>query len=120
MVSHCPPMRIERRAVLAGLALILAAIAGCGQQESAAEQLAKKLRSDDSRVRYRAVKELAELGAEGFPAAKALGEALSDKDEQIRYFAVEPKRAEKIESIDLVKGTDITSPVIMSVTVETR
>ncbi|MEI8380434.1 MAG: PVC-type heme-binding CxxCH protein [Planctomycetota bacterium] len=40
------------------------------------------------------------------------------RGQQIRYFTVTPKRAEKIESIDLVKGNDATSPVIMAITVE--
>jgi hypothetical protein len=39
---------------------------------------------------------------------------------QIRYFAVTPDRADKIESIELLKGPDQTAPVVMAVTVETR
>ncbi|MCI0379416.1 MAG: ThuA domain-containing protein [Gemmataceae bacterium] len=37
---------------------------------------------------------------------------------QIRYFAVQPKRPDRIERIELVKGDDITAPVVMAVTVE--
>ena len=34
---------------------------------------------------------------------------------QIRYLAVEPKRAEPIAKIELVKGEDRTAPVVMAV-----
>jgi putative membrane-bound dehydrogenase-like protein len=40
------------------------------------------------------------------------------RGQQIRYFAITPKRADKIESIELVKGNDVTSPIIMAVTLE--
>jgi putative membrane-bound dehydrogenase-like protein len=42
------------------------------------------------------------------------------RGQQIRYLAVTPKRDEKIEAIDLVKGPDATAPVVMAVTVEPR
>ena len=41
------------------------------------------------------------------------------RTQQIRYLAVTPKRTEPIKQIELVKGMDVTSPVIMAVTVET-
>lgn len=44
--------------------------------------------------------------------------AFAVRGQQVRYFAVFPKRLDKIESIDLVKGKDVTSPVIMAVTAE--
>ena len=44
--------------------------------------------------------------------------AFAVRGQQLRYFAVLPKRLEKIESIDLIKGRDVTSPVIMAVTIE--
>ena len=46
--------------------------------------------------------------------------AFALRGQQARYFAVFPKRADKIETIELVKGSarDVTSPVIMAVTVE--
>ena len=44
--------------------------------------------------------------------------AFAVRGQQLRYFAVLPKRQEKIESIDLIKGRDATSPVIMAVTIE--
>ena len=46
--------------------------------------------------------------------------AFALRGQQARYFAVIPKRADKIETIELVKGSarDVTSPVIMAVTVE--
>lgn len=37
---------------------------------------------------------------------------------QIRYLAVEPKRKDKIERIEFVKGPDDTAPIVMAVTVE--
>lgn len=40
------------------------------------------------------------------------------RGQQIRYFTVTPKRPEKIESIELIKGNDVTSPIVMAVTVE--
>ena len=44
--------------------------------------------------------------------------AFALRGQQARYFNVIPTRADKIETIELVKGRDITSPVIMAVTVE--
>lgn len=46
--------------------------------------------------------------------------AFNLRGQQARYFAVFPKRADKIETIELVKGSarDVTSPVIMAITVE--
>ena len=38
--------------------------------------------------------------------------------QQVRYLTVEPKLKEKIERIELVKGPDITAPVVLAVTVE--
>ncbi len=38
--------------------------------------------------------------------------------QQMRYFAVHPKRNDTIESVELVKGPDRTAPVVMAVTVE--
>jgi putative membrane-bound dehydrogenase-like protein len=38
--------------------------------------------------------------------------------QQIRYFKVEPRRADRIERIELVKGPDQSAPVVMAVTVE--
>jgi putative membrane-bound dehydrogenase-like protein len=42
------------------------------------------------------------------------------RGQQIRYLAITPKRAARIEQIDFVKGTDNTAPVVMAVTVEGR
>ncbi len=39
---------------------------------------------------------------------------------QIRYLAVIPQRGEIIKSIEFVKGTDRSAPIVMSATVETR
>lgn len=44
--------------------------------------------------------------------------AFALRGQQIRYFAVTPARAEKIGTIDLVKGPDATTPVVMAVTLE--
>jgi putative heme-binding domain-containing protein len=46
--------------------------------------------------------------------------AFALRGQQIRYFAVTPKRDANISEIELVKGPDNTAPVVMAVTVETR
>lgn len=40
--------------------------------------------------------------------------------QQLRYFSIEPKRLEPIESVELIKGPDRTAPVVMCVTVEQK
>jgi putative heme-binding domain-containing protein len=42
------------------------------------------------------------------------------RGQQLRYLAITPKRAAKIERIEFVKGKDETAPLVMAVTVETR
>jgi hypothetical protein len=42
------------------------------------------------------------------------------RGQQIRYLAIEPKRADPIENVELVKGPGASAPVVMAVTVETR
>jgi putative membrane-bound dehydrogenase-like protein len=37
---------------------------------------------------------------------------------QVRYLAIKPKRKDKIERIELVKGPDDTAPIVMAVTLE--
>jgi putative membrane-bound dehydrogenase-like protein len=44
--------------------------------------------------------------------------AFNLRGRQLRYLAVQPKRTEKIERIELVKGPDDTAPVVMAVTLE--
>jgi hypothetical protein len=39
---------------------------------------------------------------------------------QLRYLAVRPRRPDVIQRIELVKGPDLTAPVVMAVTVEVR
>lgn len=41
------------------------------------------------------------------------------RGKQIRYLAIEPRRAAKITKIEFIKGPDSTAPVIMAITVET-
>ena len=41
------------------------------------------------------------------------------RGKQVRYLAVQPQKAESIKQIQLIKGTDVTAPIIMAVTVET-
>ena len=41
------------------------------------------------------------------------------RSQQVRYLAVTPLRTETIKQIEFVKGKDVTSPVVMAVTVET-
>jgi uncharacterized protein len=38
--------------------------------------------------------------------------------QQVRYLKIEPKLKDKIDKIEFVKGTDITAPVVMAVTLE--
>lgn len=40
--------------------------------------------------------------------------------QQIRYLKVEPKRNSLIKEIELVKGADDSSPIVMGVTIETK
>jgi hypothetical protein len=44
--------------------------------------------------------------------------AFSLRGQQIRYLTIHPKRGETIKDIEFLKGDDVTSPVIMAVTVE--
>ena len=37
---------------------------------------------------------------------------------QVRYLAIEPRRKDKIERIEFIKGPDDTAPIVMAVTVE--
>jgi hypothetical protein len=37
---------------------------------------------------------------------------------QMRYLAVTPRRKEKVEKVEFVKGRDATAPVVMAVTAE--
>jgi putative membrane-bound dehydrogenase-like protein len=46
--------------------------------------------------------------------------AFALRGQQVRYLAVNPKRAEPLCAIEFVKGEDATAPVVMAVTVETR
>lgn len=39
-------------------------------------------------------------------------------ERQLRYFAIYPNRHEPIEGIDLIKGPDETSPIVMAITIE--
>ena len=45
--------------------------------------------------------------------------AFSLRDQQMRYFAITPKRRAPIGQIELVKGPDHTAPIVMAVTIET-
>ena len=40
------------------------------------------------------------------------------RDQQIRYFAIQPQSPDVIEQIELIKGPDHTAPIVMAVTVE--
>src|SRR5205085_7071628 len=39
-------------------------------------------------------------------------------NKQVRYFKLEPKRPDKIDKIELVKGPDATARIVMAVTLE--
>ncbi len=42
------------------------------------------------------------------------------RGQQVRYFTITPKRPETIDHIELVKGSDVSAPIVMAVTVETK
>jgi hypothetical protein len=44
--------------------------------------------------------------------------AFNLRGKQVRYLAIEPKKKESIEKIELVKGPDDTAPIVMAVTTE--
>ena len=44
--------------------------------------------------------------------------AFALRGQQVRYLAIQPGRAEKIDRIELVKGQDRSAPVVIAVTVE--
>lgn len=39
-------------------------------------------------------------------------------NQQVRFLSITPKRTDKIKTIDLVKGTDSSAPIVMAVTIE--
>jgi hypothetical protein len=51
------------------------------------------------------------------PASKF---AFDLRGKQIRYFAIQPNRSDRIQRIELVKGPDSTAPIVMAVTIEGR
>jgi putative heme-binding domain-containing protein len=55
------------------------------------------------------------IGVQDVPGSKL---AFKLGGQQIRYLTVTPRKKEAIASIDLVKGTDQTAPIVMAVTVE--
>jgi 2-keto-4-pentenoate hydratase len=46
--------------------------------------------------------------------------AFALRRQQIRYLAVRPLKASIIKALELVKGPDVTAPIVMAVTVETE
>ncbi len=46
--------------------------------------------------------------------------AFAVRNQQLRYLAIYPKRTERLESVQLIKGPDKTAPVTMAITLETR
>jgi putative membrane-bound dehydrogenase-like protein len=44
--------------------------------------------------------------------------AFTLRDQQIRYLAVVPKKRDSIDRIELIKGPDLSAPLVMAVTVE--
>ena len=44
--------------------------------------------------------------------------AFALRTQQMRYLAVYPKSNDVIERLELVKGTDVSSPIVMAITVE--
>jgi uncharacterized protein len=54
-------------------------------------------------------------GEQDVPGSKP---ALKLAGQQVRYVAVKPKRKDIIASIELVKGSDQTAPIVLAATVE--
>jgi len=46
--------------------------------------------------------------------------AFALRNQQVRYFAIEPKSDAEIRELELIKGPDHTAPVVMAVTIEGR
>jgi uncharacterized protein len=44
--------------------------------------------------------------------------AFAARNRQVRYLAIQPKRREPIESIELRKGGDDSAPIVLSITAE--
>jgi len=44
--------------------------------------------------------------------------AFNLRGRQVRYLTIAPKRTEKIESIEFIKGKDNTAPIVVAVTIE--
>jgi putative membrane-bound dehydrogenase-like protein len=42
------------------------------------------------------------------------------RGQQVRYLSITPKRSETIDQIELVKGPDVSAPIVMAVTVEAK
>ncbi len=45
--------------------------------------------------------------------------AFNLRNRQVRYLAIEPKKKDTIDRIELVKGPDDTAPIVMAVTIDT-
>ncbi|MEX1223081.1 MAG: c-type cytochrome, partial [Pirellulales bacterium] len=41
------------------------------------------------------------------------------RQQQVRYLAIKPSKAEKIVKLELIKGSDASAPIVMAITVET-
>lgn len=46
--------------------------------------------------------------------------AFALRDQQVRYLSIQPAKGDVIKTIEFLKGSDRTAPVVMAVTVETR
>ncbi len=44
--------------------------------------------------------------------------AFSSGGQQLRYLKVVPKRAELVKQVELIKGSDTTSPMVLAITAE--
>ena len=70
---------------IVSLVLIASLIGWAVYPRDPAAQLAQRLKSPDAEVRYKAAKELEELGANAQVAVEQLSVALSDIDPKVRY-----------------------------------
>jgi hypothetical protein len=101
---------------------LLGAVAGWGYPygEKGTVSLIVRLHYDDGRTEDHPLRNGVEI-ADYIRPVEVPGSKLAFRlgGRQVRYVAVRPERAGSIKTIELVKGTDETAPVVMAVTVET-
>jgi uncharacterized protein len=100
---------------------ILGGVAGWGYPygEKGSISLTVRLRYEDGRTEDHSLRNGVEI-ADYIQLVEVPGSKLAFRlgDRQIRHVVVRPERSEPIKTIELLKGTDETAPVVMAVTIE--